>query len=96
MALVHFDYQVHFTSLLNQISQVSFSQLKSSNLVQRCMNWKDITISSIPFSRQYNHMWIMSISLLFLLGPQALLKSILILTPVKTGVSDFAKRTVRF
>jgi hypothetical protein len=41
------------------------SQLKSSKLVQRCMNWKDIVISSIPFSRWYDPMWIMSISFIF-------------------------------
>jgi hypothetical protein len=46
------------------------SQLKSSKLVQRCMNWKDIVISSIPFSRWYDPMWIMSISLLNLSAPQ--------------------------
>jgi hypothetical protein len=27
------------------------SQLRSSKLVQMCMNWKNIVISSIPFSR---------------------------------------------
>jgi hypothetical protein len=41
-------------------------------------------------------MWIMLISLLFLWAPQVFLKSILILIPVKIGVSDFANRTVWF
>jgi hypothetical protein len=36
------------------------SQFKSSKLVQRCMNWRDIVISNIPFSRWYDHTWIMS------------------------------------
>jgi hypothetical protein len=46
------------------------SQLKSSKLVQRSMNWKDIVISSIPFSRWYDPMGIMSISFIFLSVPQ--------------------------
>jgi hypothetical protein len=46
------------------------SQLKSSKLVQRCMNWNDIVISSIPFSRWYDTMRIMSISFIFLSVPQ--------------------------
>jgi hypothetical protein len=41
-------------------------------------------------------MWIMSISLLFLSAPQVFPKFILILIPVKTRVSDFTNRTVRF
>jgi hypothetical protein len=41
-------------------------------------------------------MWIMSISFLFLSAPQVFPKFILILIPVKTGVSDFANRTVWF
>jgi hypothetical protein len=32
----------------------------------KCMNWKDILISSIPFSRWYDPMWIMSISFIVL------------------------------
>jgi hypothetical protein len=52
--------------LLNQIPWISFSWFKASNQVQRCMNWKDIVISSISFSRWYDPMWIMSI--LFLLS----------------------------
>jgi hypothetical protein len=50
------------------------SQLKSSKLVQRCMNQKDIVISSIPFSRWYDPMWIMSISFIFLSVPQVFSK----------------------
>jgi hypothetical protein len=46
------------------------SQLKSSKIVQTCMNWKDIVISSIPFSRWYHPMWIMWISFIFLSVPQ--------------------------
>jgi hypothetical protein len=46
------------------------SQLKSSKLVQMCMNWKDIVISSIPFSRWHDPMWIMSIYFIFLSVPQ--------------------------
>jgi hypothetical protein len=46
------------------------SQLKSSKIVQTCMNWKDIVISSIPFSRWYHPMWIMWISFIFLSIPQ--------------------------
>jgi hypothetical protein len=42
------------------------SHLKSSKLVQRCMNWKDIVISSVLFSRWYDLMWIVSISFIFL------------------------------
>jgi hypothetical protein len=38
----------------------------------------------------------MSIAILFLSGPQVFPKFILILIPVKTGVSGFANRTVRF
>jgi hypothetical protein len=41
-------------------------------------------------------MWIMSISLLFLSAPHVFPKFILILIPVKTGVSSFAYRTVWF
>jgi hypothetical protein len=46
------------------------SQLKSSKLVQMCMNWKDIVISSIPFSRWYDPIWFMSIYFIFLYVPQ--------------------------
>jgi hypothetical protein len=46
------------------------SQLKPLKLVQRCVNWKDIVISSIPFSGWYDPMWIMSISFIFLSVPQ--------------------------
>jgi ABC-type phosphate/phosphonate transport system permease subunit len=107
MTIVYFDCllashywrdasQVHFTSLLNQFFRVSFSQLKSSNILQKCMNWKDIAISSILFSRWYNHMWVMSIPLLFLSTPQVFPKFILILIPVKAGVSGFTNRNVQF
>jgi hypothetical protein len=41
-------------------------------------------------------MWIISIFLLFLSTPQVFPKFILILTPVKTGVSGFANQTIRF
>jgi hypothetical protein len=60
------------------------------------MNWKDIAISSVPFSRWYNPMSIMSISLLFLSTPQVFPKFILIFIPVKIRVSDFTNRTVWF
>jgi hypothetical protein len=60
------------------------------------MNWKNIAISSIPFSRWYNHMWIMSISLLFLSTPQVFPKFILFsflskpeYPVLQTGLSDF-------
>jgi hypothetical protein len=46
------------------------SQLKSLKLVQRCMNWNDIVISSILFSRWYDPMWIISTSFKFLTVPQ--------------------------
>jgi hypothetical protein len=34
--------QVHYIILLNQIPWISFSQYKSLNQVQMCMNWKDL------------------------------------------------------
>jgi hypothetical protein len=50
--------------------EYSLSQLKSLKLVQRSMNWKDIVISSIPFSRWYHPMWTMWISFIFFSVPQ--------------------------
>jgi hypothetical protein len=41
------------------------------------MNWKDIVAPSIPFLRWYDHMWIMSIPLLFLSAPQVFPKFLL-------------------
>jgi hypothetical protein len=62
--------EMHLKSIISlswiKFLEYPFSQFKSSNQVQMCMNWKDIVISSIPFSIWYNHMWIMSISHLFL------------------------------
>jgi hypothetical protein len=46
------------------------SQFKSSKLVQRYMNWKDLEFQvskeheGFQFSRWYNHIWIMSMSFL--------------------------------
>jgi hypothetical protein len=77
-----------YPSLESKFSSILFSTqvVKSSPKVH---DWKDIAISSIPFLRWYNPMWIISISLLFLSAPQVFPKFILILTPVKTGVSGF-------
>jgi hypothetical protein len=98
-AFVHFYYlmtshwwtdasQVHYILLLNQIPWKSFTQFKSLNQVQRSMNWKDIVISSIPFSRWYEPLWIMPISLLFLSAPQVFPNFLLILIPIRFCKSD--------
>jgi hypothetical protein len=63
--------------LLNQIPWIFFSSSKSSNQIQRCMNWKDIVVSSISFSRWYDPMQTMSISLLNLSAPQVFPKVLL-------------------
>jgi hypothetical protein len=59
---------------LNQISWISFSQVKLSNQVQRCMNWKDIDFQASKeyqnlSSRGYDPMWIIHISYV-ILSPQ--------------------------
>jgi hypothetical protein len=69
------------------------SQLKSSKLVQRCMNWKDIVISSILFLRWYGPMWIISISFIFFSVPQVFPKFFHNFLSVKIRVSGFGHRT---
>jgi hypothetical protein len=76
--------------LLSQIPWILFSSFKSSDQVQRCMNWKGIEFQAsnkyqeFCFSRWYDPMWIMSISFLFISDPQGV--------SVKIGVSDFGHR----
>jgi hypothetical protein len=87
---------------LSQIPCISFSQFKSSNQVKRCMNWKDIEFQA---SKKYEvfhsqgDMIICGLCQYHSYFSQLLkfsLSSSLIVCPVKTGVSGFAKRTVRF
>jgi hypothetical protein len=66
--------------LLNHIPWISFSWSKSSNQVQRYMNWKDIEFQAskkyqeFRFLRWYDPMWIISISFLFTSTPQVFSK----------------------
>jgi hypothetical protein len=77
-----------YPSLESNSSSILF--LNSSHQIKsKGVNWKDIVISSIPFSRWYNPMWIMSIFLLFLSAPQVFPKFLLFLILVKTGLPGF-------
>jgi hypothetical protein len=72
--------------------QYPLSQFKSSKLVQRCVNWKDVVISNIPFLRWYDPMWINSTFFLILSVPQVFPKSLPNSLSCQNRVSSFGHR----